>query len=427
MRILYLTYDISWPPSFGGEIRRWNILQGLLQAGDTDAIVFRSGGRPIAKEPFAGCARILEVKECDPGFNKRRQRLYDSTVGRGVLTLGSALPFEYQGIYSQSRLQLDGSIDFCSYDVVWFATLRVVMSIGTFDARVSILDGDDFGYVREWLLLRSSPWYGAKIWNYLDVAKLWWLERSLMRRFAVVVRCSQADRDRHPACNVVVIPNGAVVPSTITRTVQRRVLFVGYLSYAPNFQGLEWFLNFVWPLIRREVPDAVLDIVGKNPPSCIRQAHGQSGIAVHGYVNDLSSLYETAAVSVVPLHAGSGTRLKILESVANGVPVVSTELGALGINATEQHGVYRANARSGFANHCVTLLRNTERDRLRENAGRDFVRFNYNWRLIQRQVTDLVDRVTKSSMSTHVQEAGSIVKFRRLGRVTRNALRQRGV
>jgi len=426
MRILYVTCDISWPPSFGGEIRRWNILQGLLQAGETDAIVFRSDGRPIAKKSFAGCARTLEIKGCQFGVNERGQRLYDSTLGRGVLTLGSALPFEYQGdAYSQIRAQLHDSIDFSIYDVVWFATLRAVAPIGVADAPVSILDGDDFGYVREWLLLRSSPWYGAKIWNYLDVAKLWWLERNLARRFSFVVRCSQADRDRHPALNVVVIPNGTLVPAKITRKAQRRVLFVGYLSYAPNFHGLEWFLNFVWPLIQRHVPDALLDIVGKNPPAFVRQAHGKSGIVVHGYVNDLSSLYQSAALSVVPLHAGSGTRLKILESVANGVPVVSTELGALGIDARERHGLYRADTPGAFANHCVTLLLTTERDRLRESAGRHFVRSNYDWRLIQRQVMDLVNRAVAISVSTRGR--GHFINFRRPSWITRKALRQRGV
>jgi glycosyltransferase involved in cell wall biosynthesis len=398
MQILYVTSDISWPPSFGGEIRRWNILQGLLQAGETDVIVFRPDGRIIAKESFAGCGRIVQVKGRHLHFGERRERLYKSTLGRGALTLGNALPFEYQGeARGELRAQLGREVDFESYDLVWFATARAAVPIGRIDARATVLDGDDFGYVREWLLLRSSPWYGAKVWNYLDIAKLWWWERSFPRHFAFVVRCSQEDRDRHPAVNVVIIPNGTVIPPMVSGMPQRRVLFVGDLSYAPNFQGIEWFLDRVWPLIQQCVPDVALDIVGKNPPPVIQQAHGKLGVVVHGFVKDLASFYQAASLSIVPLHAGGGTRLKILESLANVIPVVSTSVGAFGIDAYAQHGLDRADTPDRFAACCEALLLDTELGRARAGVGREFVRSEYDWRIIQQRVADLAHRAVVPS------------------------------
>jgi glycosyltransferase involved in cell wall biosynthesis len=393
MRILYVTSDISWPLSFGGEIRRWNILQGLLQAGRTDVVVFRPEGRGIAKESFAGCGRIIQVKKSHLFFSEWHQRRYESTLGRGMLTLGNTLPFEYQGeTRGELRAQLRREVDFESYDLVWFATARTAVPIGRIDARAKVLDGDDFGYVREWLLLRSSPWYGAKVWNYLDIAKLWWWERSFLRRFSFVVRCSQEDRDRHPAVNVVVIPNGTIIPQTVSRMSQRRVLFVGDLGYAPNFQGIEWFLERVWPLIQQRVPDAVFDIVGKNSSPAIQQTHGKLGVVVHGFVEDLASLYRTASLSIVPLLAGGGTRLKILESLANMVPVVSTNVGAFGIDANVQHGLHRADNPNRFATYCAAVLLETELSQSRASAGREFVRSKYDWGIIQQQVADLVHR-----------------------------------
>jgi glycosyltransferase involved in cell wall biosynthesis len=393
MRILYVTADISWPPSFGGEIRRWNILQGLLQAGETDVVIFRPEGRAISNRSFAGCGRIVQVKRCHLDFGERHKRLYGSTLGRGLLTLGSALPFEYHGqARNELRAQLQREVDFRIYDIVWFATARTAVPIGRIDTQATILDGDDFGYVREWLLLRSSPWYGAKVWNYLNIAKIWWWERSFPYHFSFVVRCSEEDRSRHPAVNVVVIPNGTVIPATVSRMPQGRVLFVGDLGYAPNSQGLQWFLDRVWPLIQRRVPDAVLDIAGRNPPLAIQKAHGKLGVVVHGFVEDLTPLYRTASLSIVPLHAGGGTRLKVLESLANAVPVVSTNVGAFGIDANVQHGLHRADNPNRFATYCAAVLLETELSQSRASAGREFVRSKYDWGIIQQQVADLVHR-----------------------------------
>jgi glycosyltransferase involved in cell wall biosynthesis len=393
MRILYLTYDISWPLSYGAEIRSWHVLQGLLQAGETDVVVFCTHWRPVAKEAFAGCGRVVQINGCRPGLGERNRRWYESTLGRGALTFGSLLPFQYQGeVHAELRARLRREVDFGAYDLVWFFTARTAVPTGRVDARATVLDGDDFLYMREWLLLRSSPWYGAKVLNYVDVAKLWWLERSFPRRFSFVVRCSREDRDRHPAANVVVIPNGTLVPSTVCRSPQRKVLFVGHLDYAPNVQGLEWFLDEVWPLIRERVPEATLDIVGKDPGPSMQRVNGKRGVTVHGFVKDLTDLYRTAALSIVPLRAGSGTRLKILECLAHAVPVVSTNVGAYGIGVGVQQGVDLADTPERFAACCVALLVEPDAGRLWATGGREFVGSNYDWRLVQQQVKRLAHR-----------------------------------
>jgi glycosyltransferase involved in cell wall biosynthesis len=394
MRILYVTPEISWPLSFGGAIRKWNVLQGLLKAGQTDVLVFRRGDTAaLAQESYVGCERIFELdaKHLQPGA--RRQRLYASTLGRGILALTSVLPFEYQGqafaaLRSQTRKQIDSN----HYDLVWFATARTAIPIGRIESSPTILDGDDFSYIREWHLLRAAPWYGAKIWNYLDVIKLWYWERGYAQRFTRVLRCSQEDSDRHPSPNVTVLPNGTDVPQNVERAPQKRILFVGDLGYAPNQQGMEWFLEHVWPLVRQQVPDAALDIGGRKPSALIEQRHGKAGVVVHGFVPQLAPLYRTAGLSIVPLHAGGGTRLKILESLAYEVPVVSTQLGAFGLEMDARHGVEHANSPADFAARCIEILQNLDQTRSRASAGRELVRLKYDWRVIQERVVQLVDQ-----------------------------------
>jgi glycosyltransferase involved in cell wall biosynthesis len=386
VRILYVTPPIGSPQTYGGEIRRWNVLQGLKQAGDIDALVvgMTTNGQADA---FDGCAQVIEVS----AHRTEGHRLkYNSFAGRGLLVLGTPLPFEHQGVCpSALRAQLQRRLNFTSYDVVWFAGAHVGLPLVGMGARATILDGGDFSYVRDSMLLRHSPWYGAKVWNYLDVIKLWSWERGFAKRFDIVVRCSDDDRKRHPGPNVVVIPNGTTVPSAISHERRRSVLFVGDLGYAPNTEGVEWFLKHVWPLVRSRVPDASLEIAGGRPSERVSSANGHSGVVIHGFVPDLNPLYRIASVSIAPLRAGSGTRLKILESLAREVPVVSTSIGAFGIEAGSECGLARADTPEEFAERCAAELLDEHPNVGRLSAGREFVRAKYDWSLIQRQVAEL--------------------------------------
>src|SRR5690606_21250576 len=123
MRILYVTPDISWPLSFGGDIRKWNLLQGLQQAGTVDALVFLREGRQIAPEAFAGCADVVPM--ADTGMLPEEARRYESTIGRGVLTLTRRWPYQYLGVdLPHLARRLSQAVRLDTYDLVWFAGAR---------------------------------------------------------------------------------------------------------------------------------------------------------------------------------------------------------------------------------------------------------------------------------------------------------------
>lgn len=390
MRILYVTPDISWPLAFGGDIRKWNVLQGLTAAGETDALVFVRRGRHLHDAPFRQCRRVIAVD--DDGMTEADRRRYQSTLGRGLLTLGRRWPYEYLGGDRPELLaDLTRRVRFDTYDLVWFAGARRAIHLCPLVGCPTILDGDDFEYLREWLVLRAEPWYGAKIWNYLNVVKLWAIERSLSRRFSAVLRSSAEDARRHPDRNVFVVPNGTDVPGEVERAPERRLLFVGDLGYEPNRQGLEWFIRDAWPLVRRRVPDAQLDLAGRNEEWARSRHHGRDGIEVHGFVLDLKPYYRRAAASIAPLHAGGGTRLKILESLAHAVPVVSTHLGAFGLDIPADHGLVREDDVERFAAACVDVLTQPTNDAA--DRGRAFIAEHYDWRAIRELVGRTARRV----------------------------------
>lgn len=333
-----------------------------------------------------------------PGF----EQAYGSTVGRAKLALSSLEPVDCRterGAEAAARvLELARTRH---YDCVWYATARTAVPLGHLPLP-SILDGDDFSFMRNYQLLRSSSWYGAKIFDYMDVAKYWWLERNLQRHHTVVLRCSEVDRRRFLAPNVEILPNGTIIPDHVDRRPMGRVLFVGDLGYAPNRHGLEWFLGSVWPRIRASNSDASLDIVGRLPSDRIRSFGCQDGVHVHGFVDNLETLYESASLSIVPLLAGGGTRLKIIESLARIVPVVSTEIGATGLEIPAGSGLDIADGADAFAIACLKILGQGAQADAAAVRGREYVARHYDWKLIQDKAMQLVARVSRRMPGRYV-------------------------
>lgn len=165
-----------------------------------------------------------------------------------------------------------------------------------------------------------------------------------------------------------------------------RVLYVGTVHYPPNLLGLKWFIRECWPRVRRAFPHAMLDVVGRGG----RQLPASDpGITVHDYVEDLSAAYAAAAVFVVPLFSASGLRLKILDAMNHGLPVVSTTVGYAGIEATAGRDLLVADEAAGFAEHVCALLGDPAlRDRL-ASAGRELLEHNHHPRLVAEAVDHL--------------------------------------
>ena len=187
-----------------------------------------------------------------------------------------------------------------------------------------------------------------------------------------------------PRLEVSVVENGvdtrALVPGP--QAADPVLLFVGTIGYEPNADAVLWFARSVLPLIRARVPGAQLLVVGRDPPEAVRGLARSPEVVVTGRVPDVVPWYRQAAVSVVPLRAGGGTRLKVLESLALGVPVVSTTVGCEGLAVEDGRHVLLADSEESFAARVVELLERTERARELREAGRRLVEERYDWRAL---------------------------------------------
>ena len=148
------------------------------------------------------------------------------------------------------------------------------------------------------------------------------------------------------------------------------MVFLGSMDWMPNIDGVTWFAREVLPLIRAKRPDCTLAIAGRRPAAEVsRLAEGDSRIKVTGTVPDVRPWLFGSLVSIVPLRIGGGTRLKIYEAMAAGTPVVSTAVGAEGLDISDGDNIYLADSPGDFAERCLRLLANAaERERLSRAA-----------------------------------------------------------
>jgi polysaccharide biosynthesis protein PslH len=229
---------------------------------------------------------------------------------------------------------------------------------------------------------------------------------ALLRDFTAVtvVSAREAELVRQivgsQALEIAVIPNGADVAGSAAYRYQPdpdSLIYPGALSYAANLDAARYFVSEILPLIRQQRPATSLRITGRNTPAQLAALGAAEGVSFTGYVDDIRALIARSAVEVVPLRQGGGTRLKILEALAVGTPVVSTSKGIEGLDLESGRHLFVADTPQAFAERTLDLLARAElRERL-SAAGRRVVAERYDWRMIADRFTGLVEALAPRS------------------------------
>jgi glycosyltransferase involved in cell wall biosynthesis len=253
----------------------------------------------------------------------------------------------------------------------------------------------------------------------VEAARLRRYEGAIVRTFDLTLAVTERDRldllevarSRHGAIHM---PRIRVVPITVDtqemRPIERQpepgfLLTLGTLHYAPNADGIRWFVREVLPQVRQAVPEARITVVGKNPPGDLRRLAQASpeAVSVTGFVPDLTPLLRRTAVMIVPVLAGSGMRVRILEGLARGMPIVTTSLGLEGIEARIGLDLLVADSATDFAAAVVALLRDPERQTRLGAAGRQLVEDYYD----RRRVLGRLDQAYQEAVEAAQQESAA--------------------
>jgi glycosyltransferase involved in cell wall biosynthesis len=225
----------------------------------------------------------------------------------------------------------------------------------------------------------------------LQARRLFEYERDVCRAVRHVVAVSDNDaqifRETFGAPRVSAIPTGVDIdyfrnPAAPPAPVADLV-FVGSMDWMPNIDGMKWFVAEILPLIRRRVPECSVAIVGRTPvPEIVEMVRCDSRIQVTGTVPDVRPYLWGSKLSIVPLRIGGGTRLKIYESMAARTPIVSTTIGAEGLEVQAGENVYLADTAESFAERCVELLTAPDRRAGMAEAAWGMVAAKYSWETV---------------------------------------------
>jgi glycosyltransferase involved in cell wall biosynthesis len=213
-----------------------------------------------------------------------------------------------------------------------------------------------------------------------------------------------------PGAEVFVVPNVHGLPNTTSGYEHRRgLLFVGYYDHPPNADAAVYFVTHILPAIKRRLPDVTLYLVGNAPPPAV-QALARDDVVVTGYVPDITQFWQGARLSIAPLRYGAGMKGKIGQSMAEGLPVVTTSVGAEGMELTHGEHVLIADEPATFADAVVEAYTDRQLWERLARAGRDLVRSRWSDEMVREQLLDaLLDRKTNgrdtASCSAVVEEA----------------------
>ena len=382
MRILLLTQVVPYPPDSGPKIKTFNVLRYLSQKHEVHLVSFVRPG------PEAQHAEALRPWLASfTGVPLRRSRVRDLVYFARSLVSGRPFLIERDDLYTM-RATIRGLLRRYTFDAVHADQLSMGQFAVDLPLRTHVFDEHNavWTIVRRAAAREPLPRRAAAE---LEWRKLRVYEGALCRQFDWVTVVSNDDRRALEQAAGASL-HTAEIPIAIDShelTFQPRsseardVLSVATMFYPPNVEGVQWFATEAFPLVRAAVPDTCFHVVGSRPPAHIQRLDTPgSGINVTGYVADLDPILHKSAVLVVPVHSGSGMRVKILEAFARGIPIVSTTVGVEGIDARHEEHLLVADTPETFAAAVIRLLREPETAARLARAGRTLVEERYDWR-----------------------------------------------
>lgn len=391
MRILFLTQVLPYPLDAGPKARAYHVLRHLASRGHALTLVsfVRETDRPEDIECLKRfCRSVQTVKMHRSRTRDAWELLRSLALGKPFLVTRDWIPEMAAKI--RSILDAERPFDVIHADQLWMAPYALMARRASADVRppAAILDQHNAVFQIPQRLADAESNLFKKILLRLEADKMARFEASACRQFNQVVWVTEQDRQALNALTAAVgdVPKGTVIPISIDtaeervinrRPDARRVTFLGGLHWPPNRQGVLWFKNRVWPSIAAKVPDAVFTVIGKDPPVQVASAEK---VEIRGYVEDPAPLLAETAVFVIPLLAGGGMRVKLLDAWSWGLPVVSTRIGAEGILVEDGRDALIADQPEAFANAAVRLLREPSLAELLARNGRAKAERLYDWR-----------------------------------------------
>ena len=411
MRILWLKSDLLLPLDKGGKLRTWHLMRHLAQRHEITYLAFKEPAQPAADVEGMRevAARVETVTRSEPA--KGTLRFYADAA----LHLVDPLPYAVGKYRSPAfRRRLNALLRTQRFDLIVCDFLVPVVNLPTRLPCPAVIFTHN---VESAIWRRHAETKANAIGRFLygvQYRRMLRFERKTLARFDGVLAVSDADRQTFAALYpgairqpVHVVPTGVdtdYFAPAASDPASRTLVFTGSMDWLPNEDAMQFFCRDILPLIRAEEPGVSLSIVGRAPTPAVKRLAEEHGVKVTGRVDDVRPYMKEAAVYVVPLRIGGGTRLKIFEAMSMGKAVVSTTVGAEGLPVTHGEHVVLADEPAAFAREVVHLLRDAGRRASLEAAARALVVERYDWSAVagalEGALINIADRGVRTADST---------------------------
>jgi len=381
-KLLVLTPAFPYPPASGGDIRMFHLLRRLSRTFAVHLLSSTSGSsEPLIEETGIAAVHSVDSEGVPSRSWHPRQRIKFWRHAPHGLSL------DVDPAYAQALRRLIATVGFHGVLVDHLYMMQYARFVRPLPVFYCATDVET---------IKFSRWYAGerlptkrRLLHWVHRQAIRWHEPSVGARARVTFATSAVDRDALLHINrtgrFVVVPNGVDLAYFRSRPRESfskppRVFFVGTMFYRPNYLAARSLAQEIFPLIRKEVPDATCHLAGKTDDRDYSELHcPEAGVYMHGFVKDVRPHFEESQVLVVPLSIGSGTRIKILEAMATGTPVVSTTIGAEGLECSHGKDILIADTTAHLAAAVVGLLRDPEQSFRLGLAGRRLVEAKYSW------------------------------------------------
>jgi polysaccharide biosynthesis protein PslH len=415
LSILYVSHMPPSPPRFGAQARVHGLITELARRHDLTAAVlvddeFDSEECRMAMQAY--CREVVLVPNFygQQGLTKRLLQLRSLASTQSFERLRVTVPALQRAL---DRILRGRRFDIVNLEFSYLGHFRLRQAPPSEKLPALVVDSHNIDYDLARQYARDGSSLARRLYASANWRKLRQEELGTYRDADGVYLCSATDERRLlrevPEARTAVIPNAADVEYYQPRPTDpppdyRTVVFFGLLSYVPNIDGVIHFVQDIWPQIAEAHPDARCKIIGGRPPPSLLALAGPR-VELTGFVPDLRQHLAAAAAVVVPLRLGGGTRLKIVEAMAMGKAIVSTALGAEGIDAVAGRDLLIEDEPAAFANAVSRLLAQPGLAARIGQSARQLAVNRYAWSEAARALEGFYRGILEDGLARHAQTA----------------------
>jgi len=402
MNILFISTRNPYPPDGGHNIRTYNTLKCISKGNDIFLLAYvESKGRLNigSLKNFCKAVDFFIIPE-----DVKKWRLFVSLF----FNLFSPLPFVAHKYYRREmREKIKQILTENEIDVVHLDMLPLARYFKDVKAYPTVLVDHNVESLRVLRWVKIDKNILIKVYMYLQYLKLLKFEKKACPKFDRCITVSDFDRKLLeaicPKGKFTTIPNGVdtdYFKSSNTKLIPNSLVWVGGMRSFYNREAVNYFLDEILPLIQSEIPNVKVTFVGSSPPERLLETSKKNPkIKVSGFVEDIRPYVEEAVVYIAPIRSGSGTKLKVLNALSLSKAIVSTSVGAEGIDVTPNENILIADNPQDFAQKTIYLLRNSGIAEKMGKMGRKLIEKKYDWEIICRKMNRVYEEVFKEAVS----------------------------